>query len=245
MRLVVGVLAAVLVAVAMAPASLIDRAGQALSHGHVRVGSAEGTIWHGRGVIEVADSATKSWTLWRQVQWSLDIPAIFGGWLAWRLSVEGAESSQLAFGPSRWRVTNLTMVGPARYLVQHFANPLAKLGWQGDLRLATPSLECSWQGICDGHLSAHWLNAGCDCLPEQVFGDYAIEAVANAGRVRFDLTTVAGAIRVTGSGGFSTEKPLSLDATVSGDPLVLSRLPAVASPWATPTEDPGIWNIHF
>ncbi|HTY04661.1 MAG TPA: type II secretion system protein N [Rhodocyclaceae bacterium] len=245
MKILVVLAAIVVMAIAMAPASLVDRELREVTHGDVRLGRTEGTIWHGQGTIDVKDSGTQEWKAWHELRWSLDLADLLRGWLAWRVMIEGAEPAQLAIGPAHWRATNLTLAGPARYLVQHLANPLAKLGWQGDLSVATPNLECSWQGICDGTVRARWLNAGCDCLPGQVFGDYSVDATVAMGDVRFNLMTLAGQIHVDGTGGFSNEKPLTLDATISGDPVIMSRLPAVASPWATPTTDPAVWKIHL
>lgn len=245
MKLLVFGLVAALMAIVMAPAALIDRSLGDLSQGSLRLGQPEGTIWQGQGVVTIRDPVTQSWSTWRQMHWSFDFSALVHGWLAWHLTVEGSEPGQVAVGLAHWRVRNLAIVGPARYLVQHLDSPLAKLGWQGDLALLAPYLECSWQGVCDGNISVRWLNAGCDCLPGQVFGDYLVDAVAFAGDVKLGLSTSAGAIRIEGEAGFSTEKPLSINATVIGNPLLLSHLPAVASPWVTPTDDPGTWRIRL
>jgi hypothetical protein len=161
------------------------------------------------------------------------------------LTVDGVAASRLELGPTRLRVTDLTVTGPARYFLQRFSSPLAKLGWLGDVSVTVTALECSWRGVCDGHLGARWLNASCDCLPGQVFGDYAIDATGVAGDFKLGWTTLAGAITIDGDGNLSAERGVSLAATVTGDATVLSRLPAVAGPWATATADPRTWMIRL
>ena len=231
---------------AAAPATLVDRIVQEASGGELRVGQAEGSVWRGRGVVSAIDVGTRTWRTWHPVEWSFDPLAVFQGWIAWRLTVDGKDAARLEFGPRRWRVSQLEVDGPARFFLQRIPNPVAKLGWEGDIRLGVDTLECAWSGSdCDGHVSAQWGDAGCDVLPGQVFGDYAIVATGIAGNFKFDLKTQSGVVHIAGIGNFSAERQLSLAATVKGPPQLLSRLPAVAGPWAKPTDVADTWKIAF
>jgi hypothetical protein len=246
MRLLVFVVVVLAVLVARAPATLFDRLAGDVSGGGVRIGQAEGTIWSGHGVVDVLEATTRSRRPWYRLQWSFDPIGLFRGRLAWKIIVGDAEVSMLSFGMAGWQVTNLRIGGPARYFLQRIPGPLSKLGWDGDVRLEASRFECSWRGLCSGGVDATWRGAGSDFLPGQVFGDYKVEVNGTAGEFSLDWSSSEeSAVRTSGRGRVSPAGAVSLAGTVKGDPLLLSRLPAIAGPWAKPTDAGDTWKIVF
>lgn len=246
MRLLVFVLVVLAVLVVRAPATLFDRMAGDASDGDVRIAQAEGTIWSGHGVVDVLEMATRSRRPWCRLQWSFDPIGLFRGRLAWKIITGEAEVSMLSLGISGWQVTDLRISGPARYFLQRIPGPLSKFGWDGDVRLEASRFECSWRGLCGGQLDATWRGAGSDFLPGQVFGDYKVEVEGTAGEFSLDWSSSEeSAVRTSGTGRLSPAGAVSLTGTVKGDPMLLSRLPAIAGPWAKPTEAGDTWKIVF
>jgi hypothetical protein len=246
MRLLAFVLVVLAVLVVRAPATLFDRVAGDISDGGVRIGQATGTIWSGNGIVEVLEVTTRSRRPWFRLQWSFDPIGLFRGRLAWKIIAGDAEVSTLSLGISGWQVTDLRISGPARYFLQRIPGPLSKLGWDGDVRLEASRFDCSWRGLCSGGADAYWKGAGSNFLPGQVFGDYRVVVEGTAGEFSLDWSSSEGSVvRTSGKGRVSPTGAVSLAGTVTGDPMLLSRLPAIAGPWAKPTEAGDTWKIVF
>jgi general secretion pathway protein N len=232
--------------VAMAPATLVDQVVSQVSQGAIRIGDADGSIWNGRGQLNVVDLATQGRRPWRRIQWSFDPIGLFRGEMAWQIITSTTVTSQAAIGVSGWRVVNFGISGPAENLLQRMPGPLGKLGWDGDIDLTVSSLDCSWRRQCDGQMEARWNGAGSSFLPGQVFGDYQLKV--NGVASEFELSwssTKESNVRTSGTGKITKSGDLTLAGTVTGDPELLSRLPAIAGPWAKPTPSRDTWRIVF
>lgn len=246
MRAFVFALVILLLIVAMAPATLVDQIASEVSQGAIRIGEAEGSVWNGRGHLNVVDLATQGRRPWRRIQWSFDPIGLFRGEMAWQIITSAVGTSRAAIGLSGWRIANLGMSGPAQNFLQRMPGPLGKLGWDGDIDLNVASLDCSWRQVCDGQVDARWNGAGSSFLPGQVFGDYQVKVSGVAGE--FELSwnsTKESNVQISGTGKVSKTGDLRLAGTVKGDPELLSRLPAVAGPWAKPTSSRDTWRIVF
>jgi hypothetical protein len=243
--LLFAVVVAVLL-IAKAPAALVDRGIAAISSGDLRVGGAVGTIWTGRGVVQVIDTATHAWHPWFPMEWSFDPIGLFRGRLSWRIIAGEGVVSELAVGYDGVHASNVGLSGPARDFLQRIPGPFANFGWAGDLRLNVGHLECSWSGVCGGRLDGNWQRAGSDFLPGQVFGDYTAKAEGTGGE--FDIkwaSTESSTVRTDGTGRISTGGGLTLLGTVTGPPELMSRLPAVAGPWVKATASRETWKIAY
>lgn len=246
MRGLVFALATSALIVAMAPATLVDQVVSEVSHGAVRIGEAEGSVWNGRGLLNVVDLATQGRRPWQRIQWSFDPIGLFRGEMAWQIITSTAGTSIAAIGVSGWRIANLGMSGPAQNFLQRMPGPLGKLGWDGDIDWNVASLDCSWRQVCDGQMEARWNSAGSSFLPGQVFGDYQMKVNGVGGE--FELSwnsTKESNVQISGTGRVTKSGDLSLAGTVKGDPELLTRLPAVAGPWAIPTASRDTWRIVF
>jgi general secretion pathway protein N len=246
MRSFVLVLVTSILIVAMAPATLIDQVVSNVSQGALRISEAEGSVWSGRGLLNVIDLASQERRPWRRIRWSFDPIGLFRGELAWQIISRDVETSRLAIGIPGWQVVDFAISGPAQNLLQRIPGPLGKLGWDGDVDLKVGSLNCSWRGECGGQMEAQWIGAGSDFLPGKVFGDYRIEAKGVGGEFALSWdSTKASNVRTSGTGKIAKSGAISLNGTVTGDPELLSRLPAIAGPWAKPTASRDTWRIVF
>jgi hypothetical protein len=228
-----------------APAGLMDEVARRISAGQVRLTSADGTLWRGRGIVEVVDRATRSWSPWREIEWIFAPAALLHGRVGWQIASGNKPIVRAEVSSSAWYLTQLDVDGPASLFLSYIPNELGRLGWSGDVALGSPAVRCTWRGVCDGYLDVHWLNAGSDLLPERAFGDYELEAEAVSGNVSLRWRTSRGRIRIDGQGHLSAAGKATLKATIAGDPTLLRHLTAVAGPWAKPTDNPGVWNLVY
>jgi hypothetical protein len=240
--LAVALLAAILWRI---PAGMVDLAVRRLTGDEVRLIASEGTLWHGHGVIEVVDRSSQRWQPWRDLDWSFDPWAPLRGRAAWKLISGRTEVARVEISASGWQLVHLRISGPARYFWQRLPHDFGRFGWAGDLALDSPAMFCTWQARCTGHLEVRWLNAGSDFLPERVLGDYLLQADGTAGDFALSCRTLAGVIRIDGTGHLPAEGKVSLRATVAGDPALLQRLTAIAGPWAKPGDTAGVWTITY
>jgi len=246
MKGVVLVLVILAFVVAKSPATLVDHVVSEVSQGTVRISGTEGTVWQGRGLLSVIDLATRGQRPWREVRWSFDPIGLFRGEISWLIIINSVDPSTVAVRISGWRLANLGISGPAENFLQRMPGPLGKLGWDGDIGLTVSSVNCSWRQVCSGQMVAHWSGAGSSFLPGQVFGDYQLKVSGVAGE--FELSwnsTKESNVRTSGTGKVAKSGALSLNGTVTGDPELLSRLPAIAGPWAKPTSSRDTWRVVF
>jgi hypothetical protein len=246
MRIFLLLVVGLVMMVAYAPATLVDRTVTELSRGSVRIGASSGSIWNGRGVVSVRDTTTQSWQPWYAVQWSFDPIGLFRAKLTWQIINNSTNASRLAIGVSGWQLSGLHIAGPARYFLQRIPGTFSGIGWEGDISLDVGQFGCSWRNLCTGRVGANWVAAGSDFLPGQVFGDYRIDVEAVAGTFDFDWNSSdTSFVRTWGKGEMSDAGVLRLAGNVKGNPELLSRLPAIAGPWVRPTEAGDTWKIVF
>lgn len=246
MKFLLAVLIVLAMVIAKTPAVWVDRLVSQVSRGELRLARTEGSIWSGRGAVNVIDVATHQWRPWFRLEWSLQPARLLQGRLAWLLTSDGVASSSLDIGISTLRVSELKLNGPAHYFWQRVPGPLAKFAWDGDVSLSIDLLECSWRGLCDGRLQAGWVGAASDFLPGQVFGDYLVQASGVAGDFRFNWTSSGESyVQTMGSGSVSHVGKVQLAGTIKGNAELLRRIPAVASAWVRPTAAEDTWEVHF
>jgi hypothetical protein len=245
MRFVVVVVAALIMVIAMTPATWADRLVREISNDEMRVGQCAGSIWNGRGLLNVIDPVSRQLRPWVRLDWSFRPARLLQGRVAWQLAMDGA-SSQLELGAMGWRVAEFRVNGPARNFWQRVPGPLAKMAWDGDISLAVDVLECSWRRVCNGRLQANWASAASEFLPGQIFGDYLVQANGSAGDFAFNWTSSSDSmVQLSGAGNVSGEGKVRLAGTIKGDPALLRRIPAVASAWVRPTAAGDTWEVHF
>ncbi|RTL57988.1 MAG: hypothetical protein EKK46_01425 [Rhodocyclaceae bacterium] len=210
------------------PADLVGAGLQRLSVGQVRLGAAEGTVWSGRGRLDVLDPVAQTWRLWRDIDWSFWPEGLLRARLTWQAHLGVAEASRLEVGLAGWRGAPLNIGGSVREMALVISSDLAKLGWQGDFSVNGVDFACDWQRACGGNLTVRWTGAGCDVLPGATFGDYEATVLGDGGGLAISWHTLRGNVRIEGKGLWVPGGQVHFTGVVDGDPALLQRLPAVA-----------------
>ncbi len=231
--------------IAGAPASLVDGALARLTDGALRLQQADGSLWHGRGILASRDAGGRSLTPWLPLAWDFDTAALARLAVGWTFRSNGSPLGGIEAGVHGLAVAGLTLHAPADAALASLPHPAARAGWQGDLTLDAPRWQCPPDGRCSGEARLLWRGARSALFPGRPFGDYEIHLTARDGDLRFALHTLAGAIVANGHGEAPFGQPPRFDASLRGDPEFLSRLPAIAGGAARPAGRPGEFEIHW
>ena len=231
--------------VVRAPARLADGLVAHFTDGGLRLQQAEGSLWHGRGIVVSRDAGGRSLTPWLPVAWNFDTAAPARLGLAWSFTSSGRPIGIVEAGVGGLTVTQLALHAPADAALSPIPHPAARAGWQGDLSIESQRWHCPFDGRCSGEARLLWRGARSALFPNRQFGDYEVRVTAEAGNLRFALQTLAGAIVASGHGEAPFRQMPRFDGTLSGDPEFLGRLPAIAGGAARPTGQPGRFEIHW
>jgi hypothetical protein len=228
-----------------APASLLDGLVAHFTGDGLRLQQAEGSLWHGRGVLASRDASGRSLSPWLPLAWDFDAGALGHLAVAWTLSSSGSPVGTVEAGIQGLTVSKLALHAPANTALSPIPHPVARAGWQGDLTIESPRWQCPADGKCSGEARLLWRGARSALFPGRQFGDYDIRVTAQAGHLRYTVQTLAGEVIVNGQGEAPYGQMPRFDGTISGDPDFLGRLPAIAGGAATPTGRPGQFAIHW
>ena len=191
-----GVVLLVATAVALAPASLLDRPLAQRTNDRARLADAEGVWWHGRGMLVSADGTARM-----PIQWRVDVASLLTGTLAVRLS-DGAQpepSGTIVLRRDHVEIRDLRVRLPAALVAA--ADPrLGTFALGGRIALDAPSFV-STGNARTGTANATWNDA----------------RIALSGTT-FNLGTVSVAFVPAGGGTTATIRnvggDLALDGTV-------------------------------
>jgi general secretion pathway protein N len=212
-----AVLGAAIGGVAFAPAAWLAAGVAQATGGKLLLADARGTVWSGSAVTVLAGGrdSQDAVALPGRLAWTVGLG---GGGLelhaAQACCLSGEPRLRLALGLNRWRLELTPSAGSAGNVIGHWpAAWLAGLGtpWntmqlEGDLRLASPGLvleavqgrlQLAGSAVVDLQQLASRLST----LP--VLGSYRMQLASPAGSdaaPRLTMTTVDGALRVSGSG---------------------------------------------
>src|SRR5512143_178661 len=210
MRRALVVVAAIVVALAaiaaFAPAALVGVAAERLSRGAVSIAEAEGTVWHGRGTLDVRGA------LRVPLEWRVDLLPLARGEA--RVTVAppapalASPRADLSARKDAVTVRALDVALPAEAIAA--LAPRAGVRLEGELRLTSPSLEWTQSSI-GGGARVRWSDAR-----------FAIgsEAPLALGNVDANLTAAGGRLAgpVTNEGGdFEVRGAISLAASGAPD----------------------------
>ena len=205
----VGVYAAALVA--SAPATWFDAGLQRVGDGRLRLVEADGTLWSGKGRIEIREvGGRKGWT--RQVAWQLRPAGLLRGRLAYNLSLEpGRSPVALTVAWQRVELEDLDIVLPAA-AVGVGVPQLAPLALLGDLHLKAAALSVERGGML-GSATMQWHEAGSSLSPLVPLGDYELRVMAEGLTSRASLHTLKGPLQLDGSGTWAHSSKPALQVT--------------------------------
>jgi general secretion pathway protein N len=227
-----------------APAAIFDQYIDHSSGGTLRLAQAHGTVWSGQGILMTSSRSPGVWQPQLPLEWTLDAPSIADRLLAWKVSSGGASVTTIGIGFDGVVASRVHLRGPASLFLERFKHNFARAGWRGDISIQSTRFQCAWNGHCAGRMELDWTNAASDLLPGQQLGTYRLVTDGIPGeKLRFQLRTLGGAVRIDGEGGWGVDGSVSFNGTTRGPPELLQRLPSIAGPWVRPTDEAGTWAI--
>jgi hypothetical protein len=185
-----------------APATLVDRQLDELTHGRLRVGDAAGTIWNGSGALILLPYNARV-----PVQWHIDaLPLLrsrLRGTLGRDLRESPMESSPATFDLSAddFVVNRLVIALPAEAILRATDAPalITAAGGTVDVRADAFAMR---RGVFDGGFIARWQGASLPGPRPEVrvaLGDVRLDGVGNGGEIKGALSNVGGDIEITGT----------------------------------------------
>lgn len=203
--LLVAAAAALLLAAAIAaeaPATLVDRQLDSLTHGRLRVADAAGTIWNGSGALVLLPYNARI-----PVQWHIDsLPLLrsrLSGTLGRDLTESSIEPSPATFDLSGddLVVRRLVIAFPAEALLRATDAPSLITAAGGTVEVRADAFA-KRGGAFDGGFIARWQGAS---LPgprpelRVALGDVRLDGVGNGGEIKGALSNVGGDIEIAGT----------------------------------------------
>jgi general secretion pathway protein N len=195
-----------------APATFIANRAAAWSDGHARFSDARGTLWSGS--MRATYEGTGGTFTCDRVAWRLQPARLVEGRISFLVDAgcpDLTARAQVARGWSEWEATDASGVVKARALPAFF--PMAA-AWrpEGSIRIAADGLRWNDREM-QGPLTIEWQDAAVALSDVRPLGTYRLTAQGVGDTARLALTTVAGALRMTGQG----EVKLPRGATFSGE----------------------------
>lgn len=197
--LALGVYALALVV--MAPATLIDSGLRQASEGRLRLAEAHGTVWSGRGQLEIRD-AGRGTGISKNITWRARLAHLLRGRLVYAIALDhAAKGFPVTILPSRIEFADADINLPAAAL--GLAVPrLAPLEFTGDMMLHVARLAIA-RDTFQGNATLQWHGAGSTLAPVAPLGDYELRLEGDGAAVRASLRTLQGPLQLDGRGSWS------------------------------------------
>lgn len=210
-----GVVGALVGAVTFAPASWLANAVASATGERLLLTDARGTLWSGSAVAVLSGGpgSRDATALPGRLAWTVGVA---GGALELRASqaccLNGTVALRVSPGLGQWKVA---LVPPAGWVGQWPTAWLAGLGtpWNtlqlgGTLRLLSPNFSVQWsegRWRIDGQADFELVNASSRLSTLEPLGSYRLSLIgdpANGGQPQITLSTLDGALQLSGSGSF-------------------------------------------
>lgn len=207
---------------ASAPARLLDASLDEASKGHLRLASAEGTLWSGNGLAELRDEAGgRRWAA--PLSWRFRPAALLAGRLDFGLATDPPVSvSAMSVSRSKIWFSGLDIRLPAATLAAGLPD-MAAWGVSGEIRLVADRLEFG-PGLSAGSLTLHWQAAGSSLSPVSPLGDYTLDVKGEGQGWQASLRTTAGPLQVSGQGAWRPGTDARFEATAVVPPALRAEL---------------------
>ena len=232
-----GLFAALAVIVTQAPASLLDPVLSRFTQGRVRLAEAQGTLWHGRGRIVLADireasSAAAEPAAAASVP-GVVIPGTFGWRIAPAMLLLGSLDARLEHDSIREPVLLTGRLGELRVTPGSLNLPsvaLDRLGSPWNTIRPSGSLTISWENLTlrdgrfQGRGSIELSRMASALTPVRPLGAYRIDIVGSGAQATLTMNTLSGPLRLEGSGGWDARSGLRFTAEARADEPEKARL---------------------
>jgi len=191
-----------LVLAATLPATLLDAALRSASEGRLRLAEARGTLWSGTGQLEARDASGRAGVA-KAVVWRFVPQSLLRGRAGFEIGIDDSSRRFLvAIAPSRIEIADAEVSLPADLL--GLAVPrLAPLRLAGELSLRVARLSIAKREGVQGTATLQWRAASSALTPVAPLGDYDLRLEGNGSAVRASLRTLAGPLRLEGSGSWT------------------------------------------
>lgn len=167
--------------VATTPAFLVDLAISKVSSERIRLLSAAGSVWDGRGLL--VEQAGGRYQPWMDLAWRIELGEVWRGRLAIVFAVNGQQENRIRLDPAGFELTLAGNALPLAPLARTLPHAAARLGWSGALRATGQLAHCDWKLACRGDLRLDLEALGLDVLPDARLGRYRLEARADGAGV--------------------------------------------------------------
>jgi len=167
----------------------------------MRLAEARGTLWSGRGYIEIRDVKRQT-GIARSIVWRVLPASLLRGKLRYEVALgQAARRSSATISLSRIEVTDAEIDLPAAVL--GLAEPkLASLELAGDVLLRIARLSFG-HSVIEGSGMLQWRGAGSALAPVSPLGDYELRFKGDGSAVRASLHTLQGPLQVDGEGSWA------------------------------------------
>lgn len=170
------------------------------SGGTVRLDPIDGSLWHGNGKLVIYYPQTVPHDL-GIAEWRINPLWLFAGRLQTNWRSDAADTSinaTLQLSSGKVTLLDTEAVFPAGSVGTFYA-PATLVSPQGKVQLRVPRLTFSRDGITgDGDIQ--WQNAGSSLTAVRPLGDYRLEITGAGKTVNIKLTTLRGALDLSGQG---------------------------------------------
>jgi general secretion pathway protein N len=213
-----GIAAYLVFVVATTPASFVAARVSAALPGRVTFTDTHGTLWAGSARAQVI--AYGGPVFLDRLHWRLRPSRLAAGRLAFdvQAAAHGLDAQlQVARGFSGWELRDVSARAEAA-IITAIAPWIATWRPEGTLVIASPAM--SWdEREARGQLSLEWRNAVLSLSEVRPLGSFRLEARAEGGPARLAVSTLDGALKVSGAGTFTPPSRLAFsgEARAEGD----------------------------
>ena len=203
----VALLVAIACGLANAPATWLDALASAATSVRFRLAEAQGTIWRGSGRIVWADIGDTAETrlslsgvaLPGRVIWQLSPAAMLIGLVEASLQIDGMAQPVAVQGSfSNWRVANGRLELP-RFELSSLGSPWNTIRPAGALALSWNNVVLE-RGRFEGSVMIELRSVASALSTVRPLGSYRIEIRGESGVAQVAITTIEGALLLTGNG---------------------------------------------
>ncbi|MDD5366740.1 MAG: type II secretion system protein N [Gallionellaceae bacterium] len=217
LRIVLAVSALLVLLLAQAPATWLDRALQRASSGLVGLADARGTLWRGNGTVQAILPSGRVETL-EAVRWTVDPWALFALHLHIAMTSErdGKPVLDATLAPTGFTVSELRLDAPAA-LLGVLSPTIRGAQITGRLSVRASGIRADRQ-TTTGSANLTWSDAGSALTPIYPLGSYMVNLRGVGKGMEFTLSTLAGALTLSGSGQWQPGSPLAFNGTARPAP---------------------------
>jgi len=226
-----GLIGAALALVAAAPASFVDRSLDRATSGRMRLAESDGTIWRGSGRIVLVDPGAEAGerrslagvAVPGRIDWNLRLLPLLIGQVDASIRVDGmTQPVRIQGGYGEMRVGGGSVALPSVELGR-MGSPWNTIRPSGALSLRWENLTLK-QGGLEGRAQIELRDASSAMTPVRPLGSYRVDIIGRGGQAELGIQTLAGPLRLQGSGNFSAQGGLRFTAEASADAAEQSRL---------------------